>query len=232
MKTIGLVGGMSWESTATYYRIINETVRDYLGGLHSARIILHSFNFHEIEGLQRRGAWAEAVEMLAGAARSLRAAGADFFMICTNTMHRDADEIERAAGMPLLHIVDPAAEKIKAAGLRRVGLLGTLFTMEQGFYQERLLKRHGIEAIIPGSSSDREIVHRIIFEELCRGVVLEQSRREFRRIIRELAAAGAGGIILGCTEITMLAGEQDSPVPVFDTAIIHARKAAAMSLKS
>lgn len=228
MKTIGLIGGMSWESTALYYREINEAVKERLGGLHSARLVLVSLDFHDVERLQQAGDWEAAGRLLADAARSLEAAGADFLVLCTNTMHRVADEIEGAVRIPLLHIADPTAEAIRAAGLSRVGLLGTRFTMEQDFYRERLRGRHGIDVLVPGEA-DREIVHRVIYDELCVGRVLDTSRAEYRRILGSLAAEGAEAVILGCTEITMLVGSADSPVPLFDTTSLHARAAASLS---
>lgn len=228
MKTIGLLGGMSWESTALYYREINEAVKERLGGLHSARLVLVSLDFHEVERLQHAGDWEAAGRLLADAARSLEAAGADFIVLCTNTMHRVAAAIEGAVRIPLLHIADPTAEAIRRAGLSRVGLLGTRFTMEQDFYRERLHVRHGIEVLVPGEA-DREIVHRVIYDELCAGRVLDPSRAEFRRILGSLAAEGSEAVILGCTEITMLVGSADSPVPLFDTTSLHARAAASLS---
>lgn len=225
MKIIGLIGGMSWESTVPYYRQINETIKDRLGGLHSAKCILYSLDFHEIERLQHADDWDAAGAMLAEAARSLEAAGSEFLVLCTNTMHKVAASIEAAVGIPLLHIADTTASEIKQAGHSIVGLLGTKFTMEQPFYRERLNKRHGIQVIIP-STEDREIIHRVIYEELCLGIVSPQSRGEYRRIMKNLAAQGAQAIILGCTEISLLVGQQDSEVPLFDTTAIHARAAA------
>jgi aspartate racemase len=225
VRTIGLIGGMSWESTVPYYRIINETVRDRLGGLHSAKIVLYSADFHEVELLQRAEDWEEAGRLLAQAASSLEAAGADLLVLCTNTMHKVAPAIEQAVAIPLLHIADPTADEIKAARLSRVGLLGTRFTMEQDFYRDRLQRLHGIDVMIP-SEDDRETVHRVIYDELCLGTVREFSRDEFRAIIDRLVGDGAQAVILGCTEIAMLVGAADSPVPVFDTTSIHARKAA------
>ncbi|MFH1158904.1 MAG: aspartate/glutamate racemase family protein [Pseudomonadota bacterium] len=225
MKTIGLIGGMSWESTVPYYRQINESVRERLGGLNSAKIILYSVNFHEIEQFQRAGNWESAAEMLADAARALQAAGADFLVLCTNTMHKVASSIENAVRIPLLHIADPTAEKIKQAGFSTVGLLGTRFTMEQEFYKERLRERHGLQVVIP-KREDCEVVHRIIYEELCLGKVTPESRTEYRRVIADIIEQGAQGIILGCTEISLLIGQQDSEVPLFDTTGIHAHKAA------
>ena len=229
MKTIGLIGGMSWESTVPYYRIINETVKERLGGLHSAKLVLYSVDFHEIERLQHAGDWTEAGRLLAQAACSLQAGGADFLVLCTNTMHKVADAIESAVDIPLFHIVDPTAEEIKRCGLTTVGLLGTRFTMEQEFYTGRLRDLHGIDVVVP-NEVDREIVHRVIYDELCLGKSLEASRTEYCRIIQRLVARGAQGVILGCTEISMLVGTADSPVPIFDTTSIHARKAAEWAL--
>lgn len=229
MKTIGLIGGMSWESTIPYYREINETVKERLGGLHSAKVILYSMDFHDIERLQKAGDWRAAGAALAVAARSLEAAGADFLVLCTNTMHMVASDIEAAVHIPLIHIADPAAAAVRRAGLTKVGLLGTHFTMEQDFYRDRLQDRHGLEVLIP-PPEDREIVHRIIFDELCLGRVLPGSRAEYRRIMAELAARGAQAIILGCTEISMLVGPQDSGIPLFDTTSIHAHRAAEFAL--
>ena len=229
MKTIGLIGGMSWESTVPYYRIINETVRERLGGFHSAKLVLYSVDFHEIEQLQSSGAWEESGSVLALAAQSLQAAGADFIVLCTNTMHKVADAIEKAVTIPLLHIADPTAETIKQAGMRKVGLLGTRFTMEQDFYRGRLHDQHHLDVLIP-DETDRGIVHRVIYDELVLGSVREGSRAEYRRIIKNLVDRGAQGVILGCTEISMLVGPSDSPVPLFDTTGLHARQAAEYAL--
>jgi aspartate racemase len=229
MKTIGLIGGMSWESTIPYYRQINERVKERLGGLHSAKIILYSVDFHDIERLQQAGDWEAAGALLAGAARSLEAAGADFLVVCTNTMHKVADRIEAAVTLPLLHIADPTAVAIKRAGHTTIGLLGTRFTMEQAFYRERLRERHGLQVIVP-DPEDREAIHRIIFEELCLGAVLPESRRVYRSSMEKLAAQGAEAIILGCTEISLLVGPQDARVPLFDTTALHARAAAEEAL--
>jgi aspartate racemase len=220
---------MSWESTIPYYRIINETVKERLGGLHSAKVVMYSVDFHEIEQLQRAGAWEKAGRMLAQAARSLAAAGADGLVLCTNTMHKVAPAIESAVPIALLHIADPTAACIKQAGISKVGLLGTRFTMEQDFYRDRLEKMHGIEVIVP-EAPDREIVHRVIYEELCLGTIDERSRAEYRRIIGKLVASGAEGVILGCTEISLLVNAADAPVPLFDTTAVHARSAAEWSL--
>ncbi|WP_211444177.1 aspartate/glutamate racemase family protein [Collimonas humicola] len=229
MKIIGLIGGMSWESTVPYYQQINETVKQQLGGLHSAKIILYSVDFHEIERLQQDGDWRTAGAMLADAARALERAGADFLVLCTNTMHKVASEIETAVGIPLFHISDPTAQEITQAGFSKVGLLGTRFTMEQDFYKERLHARHGLQVLIP-APADREVVHRIIYEELCLGKVCEESREEYRRVMAQLVDQGAQAIILGCTEISLLVGAQDSSVRLFDTTAIHARQAAMRAL--
>ncbi|MBE0612525.1 MAG: aspartate/glutamate racemase family protein [Burkholderiales bacterium] len=229
MKTIGLIGGMSWESTVPYYRQINEAVKDRLGGLHSAKIVLYSVDFHEVEQLQHAGDWTAAGAMLAEAARALEAAGSDFLVLCTNTMHKVAADIEAAVAIPLLHIADPTAAAIKQAGHRSVGLLGTRFTMEEAFYRDRLKERHALEVIVP-NATDRDTIHRIIYEELCLGLVMPESRDEYRRIMEGLASQGADAIILGCTEISLLVNQQDSRVPLFDTTTIHARAAAEKAL--
>ncbi|MDR3682860.1 MAG: aspartate/glutamate racemase family protein [Geothrix sp.] len=229
MKTLGLIGGMSWESTVPYYRLINEAVKARLGGLHSAKIILYSVDFHDIERLQRAGDWEAAGAVLAGAARALEGAGADLLVLCTNTMHKVADRIEAAVRIPLLHIADPTAVAIKQAGHATVGLLGTRFTMEQAFYRERLRERHGLQVMVP-DAEDRAAIHRIIFEELCLGTVLPESRRACRSILERLADQGAEAIILGCTEISLLVGPQDSKVPLFDTTALHAQAAAEAAL--
>ena len=221
MQTIGLIGGMSWESTLPYYRIVNEATRERLGGLHSARVVLVSVDFHEIERLQHAGDWVAAGDCLADAARSLQSAGADFIVLCTNTMHKVAPAIEAAVAIPLLHIADATAAAIRADGLRRVGLLGTRFTMEQAFYRERLEQRHGIEAIVP-DAPDRAFVHEVIYEELCAGRVLDDSRAGYRRVIADLVARGAEAVILGCTEIGLLVGAGDATVPLYDTTRLHA----------
>ncbi|WP_307172594.1 aspartate/glutamate racemase family protein [Streptomyces sp. B3I7] len=228
MKTIGLIGGMSWESTAEYYRILNERTRDRLGGLHSARCVVYSVDFAEIERLQVQGRWAEAGTVLAEAARSLEAAGADLLLICTNTMHKVADMVAAAVSVPLLHLADATADAVRASGLRRVGLLGTAFTMEQDFYRGRL-EQAGLDVRIP-ERDGRALVHRVIYEELCVGVVRDDSRAAFQRVIKDLVAHGAEGVILGCTEIELLIGPQDSPVPIFPTARLHAEAAVADAL--
>ncbi|CAI0698205.1 putative racemase [Serratia rubidaea] len=225
MKVLGLLGGMSWESTIPYYRMINEQVKTQLGGLHSAKIVLYSVDFHEIEQLQHRGDWEGAARVLAQAATSLRAAGAEAIAICTNTMHKVADAVEQASGLPLIHIADATAQQVLQQNIRRVGLLGTRFTMEQDFYRGRLQDKFGIEVVTP-VAADRDSVHRIIYEELCLGHIHVASREEYRRIISDLEQQGAQGIIFGCTEIGLLVGPQDASVPVFDTTAIHARAAA------
>ncbi len=224
MKTIGLLGGMSWESTALYYRLINEGVKARLGGLHSARIVLVSVDFHEIEALQRREAWAVAGRALAEAARQVEAAGADFLLICTNTMHKVAPQVQEAVSIPLLHLADATARRIKAAGMRTVGLLGTQFTMEQDFYRGRLVEEHGLNLLVP-SKAERELVHRVIYDELCLGHVRATSREAYLRIMEGLRARGAEGIIAGCTEIGMLVQPQYTEIPLFETTSIHAEEA-------
>lgn len=229
MKTIGLIGGMSWESTVPYYRQINEGIKARLGGLHSAKVVLYSVDFHEIEQLQRDGDWDAAGERLADAARRLQAAGADLLVLCTNTMHKVAPQIEAAVPIPLLHIADATAAAILAAGHRTVGLLGTRFTMEQDFYRQRLQERHGLEVIVP-SADDRCVVHDVIYDELCRGVIRDVSRDHYRRIMDDLVARGAGAIILGCTEIGLLVAAYDARVPLFDTTALHAGAAVEAAL--
>ncbi|WP_351227829.1 aspartate/glutamate racemase family protein [Streptomyces sp. NPDC002133] len=228
MKTVGLIGGMSWESSAEYYRLLNELVRERVGGLHSARCILHSVDFAEIEELQVAGEWDQAGEILAEAARGLAAAGADFLLICTNTMHKVADQVAAAVPVPLLHLGDATAEAVKAVGVGKAGLLGTAFTMEQDFYRDRLAG-HGLEVLTPDAAGRAE-VHRVIYEELCLGVVREESRRAYQRVIGELVDQGAEGIILGCTEIELLIRPEDSPVPVFATTRLHAEAAVRAAL--
>ena len=229
MKTIGLLGGMSWESTVPYYRQINEAVKARLGGLHSAKIVLYSVDFAEVELLQHQGVWTAAGALLADAARALERAGADFIVLCTNTMHKVAPAIEAATNIPLLHIADSTAAAIRRAGLSCVGLLGTRFTMEQAFYRGRLAERHGIEVLVP-EPDDRDRVHRVIYEELCLGRVDDASRAAYQDVMRRLVERGAQGIILGCTEISMLVGAQDASVPLFDTTAIHAAAAVELAL--
>lgn len=212
---------MSWQSTVHYYRIINEEVAARLGGLHSAKILLSSIEFAEMEELQHSGRWNEAGDLLAREAVGLRKAGADFVVICTNTMHKVADQIEKTSGLPVLHIADATATAIKNAGMSRIGLLGTRYTMEQDFYRTRLIEKHGLDVLIPGAD-DREIVNRVIYEELCLGIVRDESRQEYLRIMDELAREGAQGIILGCTEIELLVSPQDFHLPLFPTTYLHA----------
>lgn len=231
MKTIGLIGGMSWESSIEYYRIINETVKAQLGGLHSAQSLMYSVDFAEIEMLQHHGKWNEAAKILASAAQSLERGGADFVVLCTNTMHKVADTIAGAIDIPLLHIADPTAEAIRERGLRTVGLLGTRFTMEQEFYKGRLTEKYGLSVLVP-NSSDREIVHRIIYDELCLGVIKPASKTQYVAIMERLRAAGAEGIILGCTEIGLLIGGEDSQLALFDTTKLHAMAAVGYALDS
>ncbi len=223
MKTIGLLGGMSWESSIEYYRLINEFVRERLGGLHSCRCVMYSVDFAEIEVLQHQGRWEELGAVLAEAAGRLERGGADFVLICTNTMHKVADEVARNIGIPLLHIADAAGEEITRQGLQRVGLLGTRFTMEQDFYKTRL-GEHGIQAVVP-AKDDIEIVHAVIYNELVVGKISDASREKVKTVIKKLATEGAQGIILGCTELPLLIRQTDSPLPLFDTMLIHARKA-------
>lgn len=229
MKTIGLLGGMSWESTALYYQAINEGVKARLGGLHSAKIALVSVDFHEIEVLQHANKWEEAGDALAASAAQIEAAGADFLLICTNTMHKVAPQIETAIDIPLLHIADATAERIQAEGIGTIGLLGTNFTMEQDFYAGRLRDKHGLAVLVP-PPEDRAIVHRIIYEELVLGVVKDDSRAEYLRIMDDLRAQGAEGVIEGCTEIVMLVQQQHTDIPLFDTTAIHAARAVEMAL--
>ncbi len=227
-RVIGMLGGMSWESSALYYRLANELVRERLGGLHSARIVLASVDFADVEALQVTGRWDDAGRLLAEAATGLEAAGAELLLICTNTMHRVADQIEAAIGIPLLHLGDATALAVTRAGLARVGLLGTAFTMEQDFYRDRLAG-HGLGVLVP-SAEDRTEVHRIIYDELCLGTVRKESREIYRRVIERLVEAGAQGVVLGCTEIELLISAADSPVPVFATTRLHVEAAVDASL--
>ena len=229
MKTIGLIGGMSWESTVPYYRQVNEGIKARLGGLHSAKVVLYSVDFHEIEQLQRDGDWDTAGEVLADAARRVQAAGADLLVLCTNTMHKVAPQMETAVSIPLLPIADATGAAITAAGHHTVGLLGTRFTMEQDFYRQRLQDRHGLQVLVP-EADDRRIVHDVIYDELCRGEVSDSSRDAYRRVMDDLVARGAQAIILGCTEIGLLVGPQDARVPLFDTTALHASAAVEAAL--
>jgi aspartate racemase len=230
MKTIGLIGGMSWESSIEYYRIINEATRDKLGGLHSAKSIMYSVEFAEIEALQHAGRWDEASHILIAAAQRLEKAGADFVLICTNTMHKLYDDVQRQIRIPMLHIADATADVIKAKDIAKVGLLGTRFTMEEDFYKGRLIEKYDLEVIVPPAEEMQE-VHRIIYDELCAGVIEPSSKLIYAGIIDRLVAAGAQGIILGCTEIGLLVKQEDSAVPLFDTTEIHAKAAVQYALE-
>ena len=230
-RTIGLIGGMSWESSAEYYRIINQETNRRLGGVHSAQCLMYSFDFEDIKRLQHDGEWDRLAEAMKEAALRLERGGADFIVICTNTMHRLADAVSSAVGLPLLHIADPTAEKIRAAGLKRIGLLGTAFTMEQDFYKGRLQQHHGLDVIVP-EEDDRRIVHEIIYKELVLGTVRPESRQAYREIIARLIERGAQGIILGCTEIMLLVSDADSAVPLFDTTTLHALAAVDRALQA
>ena len=230
MKTIGLLGGMSWQSTAGYYRAINEGIRDRLGGLHSAQIAMVSVDFHEVEKLQHEGNWGATAMILASAAKNIEAAGADCLLICTNTMHKVADKIEPAITIPLLHIADATAKELLASKVNRVGLLGTSFTMEQDFYKGRLTDKYGLDVLIP-SAEDRAIVHRVIYQELCLGNILPSSQKDYLRIIDNLAEQGAQAVILGCTEIGLLVNQTDTSIQLFDTTKIHAQAAVDFAVK-
>ncbi len=230
MRVIGLIGGMSWESSSEYYRIINEVTRARLGPLYSTKSLMYTVNFQEVEAMQRSGRWDEAAAVLIDAAGRLERGGAACLVLCTNTMHKVA-ALEAAVQIPLLHIADCTAERITDAGLPRVGLLGTAFTMEEDFYKGRLSERFGLEVLTPGAA-DRSLVHRVIYDELCQGRLEPRSKAEYARIMRDLAARGAQGIILGCTEITLLVEQADSPVPVFDTTRIHAQAAVDFALEA
>ena len=229
LKTIGLIGGMSWESTVTYYKIINETVKEKLGGLHSAKCILYSVDFQEIEECQANGNWEKSGEILGEAANNLEKAGADFIVICTNTMHKVVDQIKEKISIPILHIAEMTAEKILEKGLKNIALLGTKYTMEQDFYKSKLIEK-GINVIIP-DKNDIEIINKIIYDELCLGIINSNSKKKFLEIVDKLRNKGAEGIILGCTEIGLLIKNEDTDVPLFDTAIIHAEQAAIYSIK-
>ena len=231
MKTIGMIGGMSWESSLEYYRIINEAVKQQLGDLHSAKSLMYSVDFAEIEAPQREGRWQEATQAMINAAKAVEAGGADFLIICTNTMHKMVDEVQRSIAIPLLHIADATAVEIKARGLHRLGLLGTRFTMEEEFYRGRLEEKYALDVLVP-DRADREIVHRVIYDELVVGRIEPASKAEYLRIIATLAHAGAEGIILGCTEIGLLVSQADSNLPVFDTTRIHAMAAVRYALQA
>ena len=230
MKTIGLIGGMSWESSIEYYRIINETVKAKLGELHSAKSIMYSVDFADIEILQHQGQWAEAAQMLINAAKSLENSGADFIVLCTNTMHKVADDIQANVKIPLLHIADATAQLVKDSGIKKIGLLGTRFTMEEEFYKGRLSQKYGLIVNIP-NAQEREIVHRVIYDELVVGEIRQHSKEQYIGIIEQMVNQGAEGVILGCTEIGLLVHQEDSQVPLFDTTRIHAEAAAEYSLK-
>lgn len=229
MKTIGILGGMSWESSLEYYRIMNEEVKARLGGLHSASLVMHSFDFEPLSKLLFESDWPALAEILSGQARKLEEAGADCLVIATNTMHQAAPLIEEAVGIPLIHIADAAGRAIQQAGLERVELLGTRFTMELDFYRLRLKEKFGVEVLIP-ESDDRELINRVIFDELCLGLVEDGSRREYLRIIDELAGRGAQGVVLGCTEIPLLVGPKDTALPLLDTTALHAKAAVDFAL--
>ena len=230
MKTIGLIGGMSWESSIEYYRIINEATKAKLGGLHSAKSLMVSVDFAEIEVLQHQGKWTEAAQILIESAKSLENGGADFIVLCTNTMHKVADDIQVNVNIPLLHIADATAELVKESGIQKIGLLGTRFTMEEEFYKGRLAQEYGLSVSVP-NAPQREIVHRVIYDELVLGKIEQNSKEQYVDIIRQMIDQGAEGIILGCTEIGLLIHEQDSPVPLFDTTRIHAEAAVEYALQ-
>lgn len=229
MKTLGLIGGLSWESSTEYYRYINTFVKEELGGLNSAKCLMHSFNFAEIVEMQHNGEWEKATQAMVDAAKKLEGGGADAIVICTNTMHKMADDLEKNVVIPLIHIADATAAKIKEQGLDAVGLLGTNFTMEQDFYKERL-KKHGIDVVVP-DGEDRKIVHNVIYEELCQGVVKEASKKAYLEILSRLADKGAQGVVLGCTEIPLLINQNDTSMPLFDTTYLHSKAAAEFAMK-
>jgi amino-acid racemase len=230
VKTIGLIGGMSWESSIEYYRIINETTRTKLGGLHSAKSLMYSVDFAEVEILQHQGKWAEAADMLVDAAKRLENGGADFIVLCTNTMHKVAEEIQASVQIPLLHIADATAQVVKDSGIRAVGLLGTRFTMEEEFYKGRLSQQYGLQVHIP-NAQERDVIHRVIYDELVVGEIKQHSKEQYLGIIERMLAQGAEGVILGCTEIGLLIHKQDSRVSLFDTTRIHAEAAVEYALK-
>jgi len=230
MKTIGIIGGMSWESTAEYYRIMNEGVKEKLGGLHSVKCILYSVDFDEIADLQHRGEWEELTMRMIGFARSLEDAGADCIVIATNTMHKMAEQVQGAINIPLLHIADATGERIIEKGLHKPGLLGTKFTMEEDFYRGRLQEKYGLEVIVP-PDTDRTTIDEIIYHELCVGIIKQASRERFQEVIKGLVSRGADGVILGCTEIPLLISQEDVDVPLFDTTTIHSRAAVEWAIK-
>lgn len=230
MKTIGLIGGMSWESTAEYYRMINETAKERLGGLHSAKIVMYSVNFEEVGELQREGRWDEATDLMIDAAKRVERGGADFVLICTNTMHKMADDVAANINIPLLHIADVTAEKIIPFGFKKLGLLGSTFTMEEDFYKGRLKEKYGLDIVIP-SQSDCQVVHNVIFAELYQGEIRNSSREQIKTIMKKLIDNGAQGIILGCTELPLLIKQEDCSVPIFDTTAIHAKAAVDYALR-
>ncbi len=230
MKTIGLIGGMSWESTTSYYQLINQGIKQRLGGLNSAKIVLNSINFAELEPMQRENRWDDAADLLVTAAKSVEQAGADFVMICTNTMHKVADEVADAVTIPLLHIADATGAQLTKEHIRRVGLLGTAFTMEQSFYKQRLQQRFDLEVLVPEANA-RERVHQVIYQELCLGQIRPESKAEFIDVINQLKSQGAQAIILGCTEIGLLVKQQDVDIPLYDTTAIHAKAAIELALQ-
>jgi aspartate racemase len=230
MKIIGLIGGMSWESSLEYYRIINEKVKKELGGLHSAQSLMYSVDFEQIKVLQHEGKWGELTEIMIDAAKRLEKGGAEIIVICTNTMHKMADDVQKSINLPLIHIADTTAQSIKTQKLKKIGLLGTKFTMEQDFYKKRLTEKHGLDVVIP-NDEDRDIVHQIIYNELCLGSIKNESKKEYVRIINKLVKDGAEGIILGCTEIPLLVKQNDVPVPIFDTTTLHAEGAVLEAIK-
>jgi len=230
MKTIGLIGGMSWESSIEYYRIINEQARERFGGLHSAKCIMHSYDFDQIARAQRRDDWDGLTDKLVDTAKNLKLSGADFVIICTNTMHKLADEVQDRSGIPVLHIADATGRKIKEKGLKKVALMGTKYTMEADFYRKRLVEIYGLDVIVP-PEEERNIIHNIIFDELCQGIINPSSKEKLQHIINSLVSQGAEGIILGCTEIPLIIKQDDIDVPVFDTTRIHAEAAIEMAIK-
>lgn len=230
MKMIGMIGGMSWESSLEYYRIVNQTIKEKLGGFHSAKCILYSVNFEEVEKRQHQGDWESLTQLMVDAAQRLKKAGADFLVLCTNTMHKMADEVQETVRIPLLHIADVTAAAIRANGQARVGLLGTKFTMEQDFYKDRLIQKHGIDVLIP-NDRERQVIHDILYSELCLGEIKELSRGRFKDIIQNLVGRGAQGVILGCTEIPLIISQKDYEIPLYDTTALHAQAAVEFALQ-